>query len=144
MNLFTRLNDNDLLKYLSPNEVEELEKIAIYKTFEKGEIIFNIGDSNCDIFCIKTGALEAYVLDSNNNVAVFDTFYRGEMAGEINLTFKKRKYSLRVKFLSEVMIFPFKELKKIVRENAEIGAKLLAAVNDILTIKNIQLTQAAR
>ena len=141
MNIYTRNNDNDFLKYLDSDEMKILEEIAEVRTVEKGTVVFNAGDKDCDIYYIKSGALSTFKLSSNGEAVIFQTLHRGEISGEINLTFNKRKFGLAAKYTSEVTVYPYKKVKKIINEHKQIAAKLMAAVNDSLTIKNIQLTQ---
>ncbi len=141
MNIFTRNNENDFLKYLTLDEQQLFNNIAQVKTYKKDEIIFQEGDKCRDIFYINSGALVAFKKNKKNDEIVFETLHRGEIVGEINLTFKKRKFSLKAKYISEIVVYPFSKLENLLKNNFDLSIKIFAAVNDIITIKNIKLTQ---
>ena len=142
MNIFIRQNDNDLLKYLDTGEINKIKPFSKVIELDNNEIIFSSGDKGRDIYLVAEGVLEIFDTNSKGEEIVFDTYYEGEIIGEVNFAISiKRHFSARAKCKSKVICYPYKQLTDLMRKEPIIAAKINAAINDSMADKNIRITQ---
>ena len=142
MNIFIRQNDNDLLKYLDADELNKIKPFRKIIEFKNNEKIFSSEDKGRDIYLVAEGLLEIFDTNSKGKEIIFDTFYEGEIIGEVNFAISiKRHFSARAKGKTKVICYPYKQLTDLMRKDEIIAAKVNAAINDSMADKNIRITQ---
>jgi len=142
MNIFTRENDNELLKYLNDKELASVQKITKKETFKTGSYILEESDKNRDIFVIQKGSVSICFVDKNNREQHITTLYNGETFGEINFIIPVQRTAY-VKALEEVVIirFPYEDLLNFLKNDMAICAKICASLNDSLAKRVVRTTQ---
>ncbi len=142
MNIFTRENDNELLKYLDAQELEKVEKIAKKESYKSGSFILEERDKNRDIFVIKKGSVSICCLDEDKKEQQIATLYTGETFGEINFIIPVQRTAY-VKALDDVEIerFTFYDLLQLLKDDVSICAKICASLNDSLAKRVVRTTQ---
>lgn len=140
MNIFTRTNDDDFLKYLSPAEQEQISAASEVITFQPGDVIVSAGDRNRDLFIITQGSA-AVVLPDDQEKLVYQLKER-DLIGEINFILPVRR-SATVKALTEMQVirFDYTQTMAFLADNLSVAAKLFAALNDVLAIRLVKTTQ---
>ena len=142
MNIFIRKNDDDLLKYLDADEINNIKPFRKIIELNNNEIIFSSGDKGKDIYLVAEGLLEIFDTNSKGKEIVIVTLYEGEIIGEVNFAISiKRHFSVRAKGKTKVVCYPYKQLTDLMRKEKIIAAKINAAINDSMTDKTIRITQ---
>jgi hypothetical protein len=150
MNLFSRQNDNDLLKYLDSTEyllVSNISKIFALETL--GEIALDL--DNC-LYVLEKGKLQFYTFNNRNQKIIVDDCNENEIVWETafftrNIAAQKSCLSLciqlKIEVLSKSVILAYdrKELEQIFSQFPLIHLKIQAAINDSLCEKHIRITQ---
>src|SRR5262249_17648418 len=68
---------------LSTDEFNRLNEFAICEEFDDGDIVFQAGDDNVDVFVVESGALA--ILNPNDNNSVLVTHHAGQFSGDIDV-----------------------------------------------------------
>lgn len=133
MNIYVRSQDNDLLKYLNDEAQRQIEKQCKI-------LRLNVGDSIIQseiqaIVIVKKGSLSRLTVLEKKIGSV----YPGEIDYEAGLfTDLPLNYFLRAKTTSEIMVCPYFIIQNL--SDAEIQARIQAAINDSLSLKLGRLT----
>lgn len=133
MNIYVRSQDNDLLKYLNDEAQRQIEKQCKI-------LRLNVGDSIIQseiqaIVIVKKGSLSRLTVLEKKIGSV----YPGEIDYEAGLfTDLPLNYFLRAKTTSEIMVCPYLIIQNL--SDAEIQARIQAAINDSLSLKLGRLT----
>ncbi len=146
MNIFIRKNDDDLLKYLDADEINNIKPfrkiIELNNNDINNDIIFSSGDKGKDIYLVAEGLLEIFDTNSKGKEIVIVTLYEGEIIGEVNFAISiKRHFSVRAKGKTKVICYSYKQLTDLMRKEKIIAAKINAAINDSMADKTIRITQ---
>ncbi len=78
------LSDLELLKDLSPDEIEQIEREARTISYETGETIFRPAPSPNSVFLLKEGSIRIYRLSEKGAAATFGYVQPGEIFGELS------------------------------------------------------------
>lgn len=142
MNIFIRKNDDDLLKYLDADEINNIKSFRKIIELKDNETIFSSGDKGRDIYLVAEGLLEIFDTNSKGREIVIDTISEGEIIGEVNFAIAiKRHFSIRSKGKTKVICYPYKQLTDLMRREPIIATKINSAINDSMTDKTIRITQ---
>lgn len=142
MNIYIRKNDNDLLKYLDEYQINRIQHIQEIIELNEGKEFCIEGKFARDIFLIYEGAVTIWEYADNGKKVDLFQYYEGDTIGENNFigpTF--RKIFIYAKSNSRIVRYPQSELKEIMRKDAEISARIHAAINDALTEKTLRITR---
>ncbi len=140
MNIFTRKNDDNLLKYLKIKELQDILPIQEILEFEDESFVFSRNEKGKDIFLVLEG--ELIVFDKVSEDKMIDKISEGEIVGEVNLFLSPRRFfSVKAKGRTKVIRYPHHKLSQIMKKNPLIAAKINAAINDSLVEKIIKITQ---
>ena len=139
MNVYVRKNELDIYKYLDDKEIELLNSTGEYIIYESDDKIYSEGDKDQDTFCILFGEVIIYK-SYNQEQQIIHKLHKGEVFGESNLVFRKRKFTAKTTKRSKVIRFHYKEFTKLLKGDDILSAKVNAAINDTLTEKQMRIT----
>jgi len=140
MNIFTRTNDDDLLKYMSDDEIKSFHVVQDTLVFQPGDYITRSGERDRDMYVILKGTAGIYL--SNYPDKVFLELTERNLIGEINFILPTRR-SASVRAITELKVirYDYKRTVAFLAEHITIAAKFFAALNDILGKKLIKTSQ---
>jgi CRP-like cAMP-binding protein len=119
------LRQLDLFRDLSFNEALELDELLHERIFEKGEIIFDKGDTGHGIFVVISGKVRVDPSGELFKDAMLE-FGPGEMLGELSLFEETPRFATVVAVERTVMVALFRaEFSTLLTKNTKIGAKVL-------------------
>lgn len=132
MNVYVRQNNNDLLKYLTDEEIASLEILT-----EKVELAPN------ELISLDPGTVNVVVRGIINIVPpksdkTFMTISAGEVFGEEKLF--QNVWSLAYKSETQTVFIKYNLDFSLISDNENVKARLHAAINDSLAEKLIRLT----
>lgn len=137
MNIYTRTQDFDLLKYLDDQQAEELLQLSITKPFLAYEYALRYAEPVNSIIMVQQGELE--MLDVTGKCV--GIVQAGEIAGEeCYPDTAKACYALRTRRDSIIRFWDFTALEGFVADKPELASRINAAINDCLCLKIIRIT----
>jgi CRP/FNR family transcriptional regulator, cyclic AMP receptor protein len=114
-----------LFKQLTPRELREAEELLHERSYEKGEIIFDEGDTGLGLFIVVSGRVKAYSSHSALQ-QLAPEFCCGDFFGELSL-FDESLRTARVVAIepSRVVALFRTEFFSLLERNKSIGVKIL-------------------
>jgi diguanylate cyclase (GGDEF)-like protein len=118
-------------------QLSELEFNAVTAFLErlrvkKGDVVFKEGDSGEDMFILLSGALSAFVAQSDGTQRWMFDIKSGDFFGEMSIVaHEPRSATITAKEDSEVMVLQGIDFYRIVFEHPMIGVKLLRAIGSV-------------
>lgn len=141
MNIYIRKNDNDLLKYLDDEQLVEIHKIQEIIEINEGNDFCMENEYERDIFLIYEGSVTIWEYAEKERIKLFH-YYEGDTIGETNFIGKQpRKTYIKAKTNCRIVRYPQQKLKAIMQNDADISARIHAAINDALTEKTLRITR---
>lgn len=138
MNIYIRTQAMDLCKYLSDEQLKQLETIVQLRHYETGSTVVEAGSTPDSIFVLVEGELALRDVNSNTTMA---KIYAGEMSCELHyIKDHPAPYTIMATKTSTLNSIPFTGLDELCQKDADFGAKIQAAVGDSLCLKIIRLT----
>ncbi|MEA1971816.1 MAG: cyclic nucleotide-binding domain-containing protein, partial [Candidatus Cloacimonadota bacterium] len=122
MNVYTRKNDNDLLKYLDEYQIYKIQEIQEIIELNKDKELLIDGDLIRDIYLVYEGAVSIWELSENKKkIKIFDLF-EGDTIGENNfITSESHVVCILAKSNAKLVRYPATKLKEIMRKNVNIS-----------------------
>lgn len=136
MNIYVRQNNNDLLKYLTEDEIATLKLHSEKVELSPLEVI-SLDQGTVNV--VERGILNIIPPKSEK---AFMTISAGEIFGEEKLF--QNEWSLTYKSETQTVFIKYQLDFSIISDNSKIKAKLQAAINDSLSEKLIRLTHKAK
>jgi len=104
---------------------EELELLVKTKTLKKGDVLYNQGDKDSNLFILKKGRCGVYVDDE----FITEINEKDSIIGESAALFKQPR-SATIKALEncELYVIPADYIDKVIIENPDIGLNLLKII----------------
>lgn len=111
---------------LSPEDILQLEQYASCEVFQDGEMIFEAGQEEIDLFVVKSGKLE--ILNPADDHSVVVTHEKGHFSGDIDLLTRRPVIvSGRAKGVTNVLRVKNKNLREVLHRVPKLSEKLLVA-----------------
>jgi CRP-like cAMP-binding protein len=127
-----------LCKYLSDEQLLQLEKVVDIKRFEPGSTVVSAGSKPDSIYVLAEGELTLKEAKTNTTMA---KIYAGEMSCELHYVIDHpAPYTIMATKASTLNSIPFARLDELCTNDADFGAKIQASVGDSLCLKIIRLT----
>jgi len=119
-----------LLSQLSENQLQEISKICELKTYKQGETLFNEGETDRDIYFLKSGRVGLYKTEPNAQQEIcFKKMDAGESFGEMSfLDGSPRSCTIKAEVDSETYILSKQKLLDKVVGSDEIVSLLRATI----------------
>ncbi|RUM90900.1 MAG: Crp/Fnr family transcriptional regulator [Thermovibrio sp.] len=117
-----------LFKELTEHQIESIKKISTIKNYDKGETIFSPYDRAEFFFVLKSGAVKVFKTSKGKEqiIRIFDKpNLFGEAASFTGTNFPAWAETIED---SEILLIPRKEFLEIIRNDPEIGMKLLSVM----------------
>jgi len=126
------LRQLDAFQDLSFKEALEVDELLHERVYEKGEIIFEKGDTGHGIFIVVSGKVRVDPTHELLKDTVLE-FGPGEMLGELTLFEEGPRLATAVAIERTVMVGLFRaELSSLLTRNTKIGAKVLVRLSTTL------------
>jgi RsiW-degrading membrane proteinase PrsW (M82 family)/CRP-like cAMP-binding protein len=77
-----KLQHIDILRYISPADLENLSRALEVVEFEAGVMLFDQGEPGDSMYLIEQGTIEVFTLDDQRREQLFRTFQPGEVVGD--------------------------------------------------------------
>ncbi|MCD4650449.1 MAG: cyclic nucleotide-binding domain-containing protein [Candidatus Cloacimonetes bacterium] len=141
MNIYVRTNDNDLLKYLSSQELDKVRTIEEKLELHPGQHLIMPDILTRDIYVITEGVVELWTPDCKQQPVVIAVRYEGELIGHLSyITKLPPVLTATAKGLVKAIKYSEEKLAQLMK-NPNISAKIEAALNDSLAEQQIFYTQ---
>ena len=112
------LKNIPLFSSLNDEELAEIEKVAVKKTFPKNTILFSEGDSTDALYVICEGKVKVTIDDNEGKEIILSIIGAGEYFGEMALLDDEpRSASVVTKEATQLLIIPKKDFMDIVSSN---------------------------
>lgn len=114
---------------LEKNEMEALRPLAQSFSYEDGQVVFRVGDSNLDLFIIESGGIEIVnPADENRHIV---THGPRQFAGDIDLLTKRPIIVTGIaRGPTRVMRIPSERLRELLTRVPQISEKMLVAIQE--------------
>ncbi|NQU34689.1 MAG: Crp/Fnr family transcriptional regulator [Bacteroidetes bacterium] len=122
--------NGNMLKFLTPEQLNHVNDIQYSVSFNKGENIFKQGAPMPHIIIIEKGMAKVYLEDGNNRSIILKLIKPGEIIGGPGF-YTDYKHHFSVTALQDTSAFYIDviEFKKLVLDNPEFGLKLIGNLN---------------
>ena len=77
------ISSTSFFKGLPQSQLEKIEKIAVKRNFEKGELIFSEGDESDGFYIVVLGMVKIYKVSLEGKEQILHIFGQGEPFGEV-------------------------------------------------------------
>jgi CRP-like cAMP-binding protein len=129
--MYKRENPNQLLKYLTPSEVERVMTACRIEQCPPGDLLIESGDRNRDLLVVQSGSVEVLVTLRDGREIIVAELHDNALIGEMNFVLPMRRTAtIRAGADTVVQRFSYTPLTELLRSEPEIAAKLFAAIND--------------
>ncbi len=130
-----------ILSGLTDSELLKVEAAASTKTFPKGAVIINEGDSGSSMFLLLQGRVKVFVSDGHGKEFVLAVLGPGECVGELALLDDEpRTASVETEEVAIFMVIQKEDFLKLLKDSPQIQFKLLLN----LVGRARQLTEAVK
>lgn len=111
---------------LPAEQIEQLARIAIAKTYTKGEIIFQAGDEGSGFFIIVSGRVKVYKTSAEGKEQILHLFGTGDHFAEVP-AFDGQNFPASAMALetSELLFFPRISFLNLLQEQPSLAIKIL-------------------
>jgi CRP/FNR family transcriptional regulator len=121
------LADIQLWRGLPAEQLDALAKIAIAKTYRKGEVIFEEGDEGRGFFVVKSGRVKVYKLSTDGKEQILHFFGDGEHFAEVP-AFDGQCFPASAAAIekSELLFFPRTDFLVLLEQDPTLAIDMLA------------------
>lgn len=137
MNIYVRMQDNDLCKYLSPEQCASMLSHSQLYECPVSTSILSPGAEPEGFIMLQSGELEI----RNTHNRTLGSIFPGEIFGEIAfLGISISGLGLTSVKPSSYQVLPFSVIQNLIDHDEVVAARIMAALNDSLCLKTIHLT----
>ncbi|OQX28393.1 MAG: transcriptional regulator [Desulfobacteraceae bacterium IS3] len=115
---------------LPENQMREIEKIAVEKSFKKGEIIFSEGDEGHGFFVVIRGTVKIFKVSPEGKEQILHIFGPGEPFGEVPV-FSGSSFPASAQAIADtsLLFFPRKDFVDLISANPSLALNMLAVLS---------------
>jgi len=115
---------------LPENQMREIEKIAVEKSFKKGEIIFSEGDEGHGFFVVIRGTVKIFKVSPEGKEQILHIFGSGEPFGEVPV-FSGSSFPASAQAIADtsLLFFPRKDFVDLISANPSLALNMLAVLS---------------
>ncbi len=115
---------------LPENQMREIEKIAVEKSFKKGEIIFSEGDEGHGFFVVVRGTVKIFKVSPEGKEQILHIFGSGEPFGEVPV-FSGSSFPASAQAIADtsLLFFPRKDFVDLISANPSLALNMLAVLS---------------
>jgi len=134
------LNSKGIFSGMPEDLMQELNKIAVERLFEKGEMIFYEGNESLGFYLVLSGLIKIYKLSADGKEQIFQFIKPRETFGEV-VVFSGKAFPAHAEAVqkSRVLLFPRRDFLKAIRANPELALTMLAILSERLRQFTVQV-----
>ncbi len=138
MNLYTRINDNDLCKYLSSEQERIINSIAEKISLTMNQYLVSKGEDVSSLIIVVTGEL---IMENGSGERLGNFLSTNELCCEdYYISPKPAYYNIKTTTASELLTYDFSKIDSLIQNDKELSSRIYAAINDSLSLKTVRLT----
>ncbi|MBN1380328.1 MAG: Crp/Fnr family transcriptional regulator [Deltaproteobacteria bacterium] len=125
---------------LSKEHITEIEKIAVGKHYNKGDIIFYDGDEGVGFYLVAAGSISVYKLSPDGKEQIFHIVKEGETIGAVPV-FSGKSFPANARALSQthLLFFDRKKFIELITGKPDLTMNILALLSARLREFTIQV-----
>lgn len=130
MDKFSAIASSRLFQGLPREQLTEIEKIAVERTFGRGETVFFEGDEGNGFYIVKSGKVKIFKVSLQGKEQILGIFNEGEPFGEVPV-FHGEPFPANAESLvkTSLLFFPRKEFVSILTSSPSIALNMLATLS---------------
>jgi CRP/FNR family transcriptional regulator len=127
---------------LAEDDLARVADVTVPRSFRAGEAIFHEGDESDTCYVIRSGHVRAVREHTDGRTLTLATLGPGDIFGELSI-FDEERRSATIEALEDIEVVAILagDLRRMLREHADIAVKLLAALSRRLRETNERLTR---
>ncbi|WP_050614142.1 Crp/Fnr family transcriptional regulator [Bacillus testis] len=127
---------------LNNDEMAELSKIIIHRTYKKGEPVFLAGDLNNHLFVVRKGKVKITRVTEEGHEQVIRIIQEGDFFGDLSL-FRNNSLTSNAEAieLTEICLVKGEEFKKTLEKSPSLMLNMLDQLSERLEKAEFQLSQ---
>ena len=139
-NLTDTLAASALFDGLPPEQVDAVRRIAVTRTYVKGETLFSEGDDGTGFYVMIAGQIKVFKLSAEGKEQILHIFGPGEPVGEVPV-FSGKPYPASAEALaaSRAAFFPKADFVRLIAENPNLALNMLAVLSRRLRQFTVQV-----
>jgi CRP/FNR family transcriptional regulator, cyclic AMP receptor protein len=136
------LSGTEVFAGLEPRELEEVAKVAVPRSWERGEILFREGDQGDTCYLIRSGAVLLTREHQDGRLVALAEFRAGDLFGELAM-FRGETRSATAEAIEDTAAVALLagDVQRQVRRNPDLALKLLAALAERVSTTTERLLQ---
>src|SRR5919199_1241285 len=136
------LGNVPVFEAMGPEDLRRVAEVAVPRRFASGQVIFREGDSSDTCYVVRTGHARAVRENTDGRTIALAHFGPGDIFGELAM-FDDERRSATVEALDdlEAIAIAGSDMRRLLREHADIGVKLVIALGRRLREANERLTR---
>ena len=129
-----------LFNGLPPDQMDAVRRIAVEKTYHRGELVFTEGDDGVGFYIVIEGSVKVFKLSPEGKEQILHIFSTGEPVGEVPV-FSGRPYPASAEALSasRLAYFPKSDFVALISENPSLALNMLAVLSQRLRRFTVQV-----
>jgi CRP/FNR family transcriptional regulator len=138
----TLLHSVPVFSALGPDDLAQVAQLAVPRQFAAGEVVFREGDESDTCYVIRSGHVRAIREHPDGRSITLANFGPGDFFGELAM-FDDERRSATIEALDETEVIGILggDMRRLLREHADISVKLLAALGRRLRETNERLAR---
>src|SRR5215213_4472995 len=136
------LSGTEVFAGLEPRELDEVAKVAVPRSWERGEILFREGDPGDTCYLIRSGAVLLTREHQDGRLVALAELRAGELFGELAM-FRGETRSATAEAIepASAVALLATDVQRLIRRNPDLALKLLASLADRVSRTNERLLQ---
>jgi|GEM_PF-454474 CRP-like cAMP-binding protein len=132
MTLNILLKKNAIFKTLSDEAIDKLSNGLKTRLLQKGEVLFNLGDSGDEMILVRRGKIAIYMPDSNQpqNGQALRIFQSGDILGEMALIDRlPRSASARAETRAVIATLDYETFKRLLEDHPYLAMEMMSGLS---------------
>jgi len=127
---------------LGADDLARVAEVAVPRSFRAGQVVFREGDASDTCYVVRRGRARAVRAHSDGRSITLANFGPGDIFGELAM-FDDERRSATIETLddTEAIAILGRDMRRLLREHADIAVKLIAALGRRLRETNERLTR---
>jgi CRP-like cAMP-binding protein len=127
---------------LSPDDLEQVARVAMTRRFEAGEVVFKEGDEGSTCYIVRSGRARAIREHPDGRSITLAHFEPGDIFGEMAmLDGERRSATVETTEGTEAIAILSSDMRRLLHEYPDISVKLIAALGQRLRETNERLAR---
>lgn len=127
---------------LAPEDLAAVAEVAVPRSFEAGEVVFREGDASNTCYIVRTGHARAIRRHPDGRSITLASFGPGDIFGELAMfDDERRSATVEIAEPTEVIAILGGDMRRLLREHADIAVKLIVGLGRRLRETNERLSR---